>query len=272
MENYICVTCGVEFTETEAHPASCFVCEDERQYVGWDGQKWTTMTQMKADEYKNEVKDEEPGLTGIGITPSFSIGQRALLLQTEHGNVLYDCVSLLDDNAIEEIRARGGIQAICASHPHFYDAMVTYSHTFDNAPIYVPEADREFVMRPDPVIRYWDGKPLELLPGITLIQTGGHFPGSAVLHWPGGADGKGALFSGDTFQVVQDRRYVSWMISYPNIIPMSAAEVRGVMDSVEGYKFDRIYGGWWRRNVMSDAKEAIRRSADRYIRRIEGRA
>ena len=150
--------------------------------------------------------------------------------------------------------------------------MVTYSHTFDNAPIYVPEADRDFVMRPDPVIHYWDGQPLELVPGITLIQTGGHFPGSAVLHWPGGEDGKGALLSGDTFQVVQDRRYVSWMISYPNIIPMSAAEVRGVVDAVEGYEFDRISGGWWRRNVMSDAKEAVRRSAERYIRRIEGRA
>ena len=125
-------------------------------------------------------------------------------------------------------------------------------------------------MRPDSAIQYWDGKPLELAPGVTLIQCGGHFAGSAVLHWADGADGKGAIFVGDTFPVVPDRRYVSFMTSYPNLIPMTASEVRRIVASVEPYEFDRIYGGWWERNMMTGAKEAVRSSAERYIAHIQG--
>lgn len=268
MENYICKTCGVEFAESDAPPARCPICDDPRQYVGWDGQQWTTMSDLKSEGYTNDIRQEEPCLTGIGITPAFSIGQRALLLQTPQGNVLYDCVSLLDDDAIAIIRSLGGIQAICFSHPHFYDSMVTWSRTFEDAPIYIPEADRAHVMRPDSSIRYWDGEPLELMPGVTLIQCGGHFAGSAVLHWAGGADGKGALFVGDTLTVVPDRRFVSFMTSYPNLIPMSQSEVEGIVSAIDPYEFDRIYGGWWRRNILYDAKEAVRRSAERYIAHI----
>ena len=270
MENYICRTCGVEFAESAEPPPVCPVCEDERQYVGWDGQKWTTMGELKSSGYRNEIKEEEPGLLGIGIDPSFSIGQRALLVQTDQGNVMYDCVSYLDDGAKETVNAGGGIHSMCFSHPHFYDSMVTWSHAFGNSAIYVPEADREFVMRPDPLIRYWDGSPLELMPGVTLIQCGGHFPGSAVLHWAAGAEGKGALLVGDTLTVVMDRRFVSFMTSYPNLIPMSAEEVRRIVEAIEPYPFDRIYGGWWRRNIMSGARDAVLRSAERYIKHNRG--
>ena len=268
MENFICKTCGVEYTESESPPVNCPICDDPRQYVGWEGQQWTTMAELKAAGYKNEIKEEEPRLTGIGITPSFTIGQRALLVQTSGGNILYDCISYLDDETIQAIKALGGIQGICLSHPHFYDSMVTWSRAFDNAPIYIPEADKDYVMRPDPAIVYWDGKPLELAPGVTLIQCGGHFIGSAVLHWADGADGKGALFVGDSITVVPDRRFVSFMTSYPNLIPMGAGEVRAIGESVEPFAFDRIYGGWWDRNVMSGAKESMRASAERYIRHI----
>ena len=270
MERYICETCGVEYADSESPPDACVICEDERQYVGLNGQRWTTMAQMKDAGYKNEVREKEPGLLGIGIAPGFSIGQRALLVQTPEGNILYDCISLIDDETIDTIRGLGGIQGICLSHPHFYDAMITWSHAFDRAPIYVPEADREFVMRPDPVIRYWDGSPRELVPGVTLVQCGGHFPGSAVLHWAGGAAGKGALLVGDSITVVSDRRYVSFMTSYPNLIPLSSKEVTAIVDAVEPYAFDRIYGGWWQRIVSIGAKEAVRRSAERYVRHIQG--
>ncbi len=265
MHNYICMTCGVEYAASEEPPPRCRICDDERQYVGHGGQRWTTMAEMREDGYRNEIRELEPGLSGIGIEPSFSIGQRALLVQSAGGNVLYDCISYLDEEAVEAIRGKGGIQAICLSHPHFYDAMVSWSEAFDDAPIYVPEADRDFVMRPAASIRYWDGAPLELVPGVTLIQVGGHFPGSAVLHWAAGADGKGALLTGDSITVVLDRRYVSFMYSYPNLIPLDAAAIRGIVDAVEPYPYDRIWGGWWGRQVLSGAKEAVRESARRYI-------
>ena len=268
MERFICKTCGVEYAESDSPPEVCPICEDERQYVGWEGQRWTTMAGLRDAGFRNEVREHEAGLTGIGTTPRFCIGQRALLVQTPHGNVLYDCISYLDDATISAVENLGGIQAICLSHPHFYDSMVTWSHAFGRPPIYVPEADKQHVMRPDPVITYWDGRPLELVPGVTLIQCGGHFDGSAVLHWAEGADGQGVLLTGDSIAVANDRRFVSFMTSYPNNIPMSPAKVRGIVDAIEPYSFGRIYGGWWGTIVAEDAKEAVRRSAERYVKRI----
>ncbi len=271
MDPYICRTCGVEYAASEQPPARCVICDDERQYVGWGGQRWTTMAELIAEGHRNDVRELELGLTGIGIAPSFGIGQRALLVRTPGGNVLYDCVGVLDDDARAAVAALGGIAAICLSHPHFYAAMVTWSHAFDGAPIYVPESDREFVTRPDDVIRWWDGSPTELVPGATLIRTGGHFPGSAVLHWRDGAEGRGALFVGDSITVVPDRRYVSFMFSYPNLIPLPPAAVQRIVDAVEPFAFDRIYGGWWGRDVLAGAKDAVRASAERYIAIEEGR-
>ncbi len=107
-----------------------------------------------------------------------------------------------------------------------------------------------------------------MLPGVTLVRCGGHFEGSAVLHWAQGAEGRGVLLTGDTITVVQDREYVSFMWSYPNLVPLDAATVRHIVQRVEGYPFDRIYGGWWGRVVTHDAQAAVRRSAERYLRSI----
>jgi hypothetical protein len=153
------------------------------------------------------------------------------------------------------------------SHPHFYGVCVEWSHAFDRAPIYIPTADRQWVMRPDPVIREWQGD-IEPIPSLTLIQCGGHFEGSAVLHWAAGADGRGALLTGDTITVVADRRFVSFMRSYPNQIPLPANQVRGIVETIDPFRFDRVYGGWWDRVVDHDGKAAIQRSADRYVRWI----
>jgi len=61
------------------------------------------------------------------------------------------------------------------------------------------------------------------------------------------------------------------MRSYPNLIPLSASEVRRIVSMVQAYRFDRVYGGWWDRVVDRDGKAAIQKSADRYVRWIEGR-
>ena len=146
--------------------------------------------------------------------------------------------------------------------------MVSWSQEFDHAPIIIPEVDRTHVMRSDKAIEYWDGIPLEILPGITLIQTGGHFEGSSVLHWKNGAQGKGALLVGDTISVVQDRNYVSFMRSYPNLIPLSANQVSNIIETLKPYQYDRIYGGWWDSNVLTHGKNAVKISAERYINHI----
>src|SRR4051794_12125183 len=87
----VCATCGVQFGE----PAeACPVCEDARQYVPVDGQRWTTLEALRGS-HRNAVRDES-GLTGIGTEPQFAIGQRALLVPYGSGNLLWDCITLLD--------------------------------------------------------------------------------------------------------------------------------------------------------------------------------
>lgn len=269
MESYICRTCGVQYSPSDAPPPRCIICEDERQYIGWEGQQWTTLAEMKAAGYRNEFREHEAGLIGIGTRPHFAIGQRSLLVQTPNGNFLWDGISYIDDETIDRINALGGIHGLSASHPHFYGSLVEYSHAFDSAPVYIPQADSQWVTRPDPAIRYWQHAQ-EVLPGLTLVQCGGHFEGSAVLHWAAGAEGRGAILTGDTISVVQDRRYVSFMYSYPNYMPLSAKAVQRIVESVRPYRFDRIYGGWWGSVLAESGMQAIETSAERYIRLIQG--
>jgi hypothetical protein len=117
MTAWICATCGVQHAETDEQPGECPICLDERQYVGWGGQRWLTMTELAADHH-NEFREEEPGLTGFGTTPGFAIGQRSLLLRTDAGNVMWDGISLLDDATVATITDLGGIHTICCSHAH----------------------------------------------------------------------------------------------------------------------------------------------------------
>jgi hypothetical protein len=263
---FICETCGAQHTPSAQPPAGCAICVDERQYVGPDGQRWTTLAQLRAG-HRAEIREEDTRLTGIGCAPGFAIGQRALLVQTPAGNVLWDCIAYLDDEITAAVRERGGVAAIAISHPHYYTSMVEWSRAFD-APIHLHAADRYWVMRPDEAIAFWDGEQHELLPGLTLLRLGGHFAGGTVLHWEGGGDGAGALLSGDIVQVVADRGWVSFMRSYPNLIPLPGSTVDEMVAALEPWPFERLHGGWFGRVVEADAKAAVRRSAKRYRRAL----
>lgn len=268
MENWICVTCGMQYSESETPPSECPICLDQRQYVGYKGQQWTTLEKMKADGYHQVVKEHEAGLIGIGSEPSFAIGQRPLLVQTSEGNILWDCMALLDDEIVSTIQQLGGLKAIAISHPHYYTTMVEWAQRFD-VPIYLHESDRQWVMRPSEHIVFWSGETRPLVGDTTLIRLGGHFRGGQVLHWPAGAGGKGVLLSGDIIQVVSDRNWVSFMYSYPNLIPLPGYEVARIRDAIVPYQFERLYGAWFERVVASDARNAVVRSADRYILALE---
>ncbi len=261
----ICRTCGVQYERDPAR-RHCVICEDDRQYVGWDGQQWTSVPELRAEGRRNEVREEVPGLWGVGTVPSFGIGQRALIVPGEGGNVLWDCVSYLDTETVAAVERRGGLAAIALSHPHFYGAMIEWSQAFGDIPVYVHEADASWVPR-EGNVRLWQGDTVEVLPGRTLINCGIHFAGGTVLHWDG-LDGRGALCTGDIFQVVQDRRWVSFMYSYPNLIPEHPATIARAVELVERYPFEVVYGGWWNRVVSTDAKAAVIRSAERYRRHI----
>jgi hypothetical protein len=263
----ICRTCGVQYG---AERPDCPICVDERQYVGWEGQQWTTLAELRAAGHRGRIEEEGPGVVGVGASPPTAIGQRALLVRTPAGNVLYDMISYIDDELVAGVRELGGISAIAISHPHFYGSMMEWAHAFD-APVYIHVKDREWVARPDDAVVFWEGETRELLEGLTLINAGVHFDGGQVLHRDGGPDGAigqdsaGALFTGDIFTVVPDRRWMSFMYSYPNLIPERPNTIRRAMAMMQPYDFDRVYGGWWGRNVATDGAAALRRSADRYL-------
>jgi hypothetical protein len=258
----ICRTCGVQYAGPRA---DCPICTDERQYVGWDGQQWTSLKELRSAGHTAQVAAEGSDVVGIGTEPAFAIGQRALLIRTPTGNVLWDMITYLDDELIRQVDDLGGIRAIAISHPHYYGSMIEWAHAF-NAPIYLHAADRAWVARNDDAVVFWPGETLQIGEGLTLINAGVHFAGGQVLHWRDGEAGAGALFSGDILQVVPDRRWVSFMYSYPNLIPERPSTIRRALALLAPYPFQRVYGAWWQRIVHTDGAAAVRRSAERYLR------
>jgi hypothetical protein len=267
MPHFICTACGTQYPENAEPPAQCLICEEERQYVPPRGQTWTTL-QALSQSHMNSFRDYGQGVLGIGA--GFAIGQRALLVCTSQGNVLWDCVATLDAATVTLIKSLGGIQAIAISHPHFYTTMVEWSRAFD-APIYLHAADRDWIMRQDVAIKLWDNEVLELWEGVTLVRCGGHFEGGTVMHWAGGAGGRGIVCSGDILAVTTDRKWVSFMRSYPNYIPLSTRAVTHIGEALAPFSFEVIYGHYFDRVIVSNAKQVLEKSIARYIAAIEGK-
>jgi hypothetical protein len=266
---WICAACANHYPEAPSPPGACVICADERQWVPATGQRWTTAADLAEAGHRGDVREVEPGLLGIGVDPPVAIGQRALLVRTAEGNLLWDPPGYVDEAALEAVAAAGGVAAVTASHPHFYGSMATWSRAFD-ADVLVPEADLAWLTHPPerpPVT--WSGS-LAVLPGVTLVQCGGHFAGSAVAHWAAGADEAGVLLSGDTIFVTPGEDRVTFVRSAPNRLPLPEQAVRAVVEAVRPYPYDRIYGGWWEPVLRADAKAVVERSAERYIQWLRG--
>ncbi len=270
MPLWTCEQCGAQFPDSEKPPASCRICEDERQFVNWRGQQWLSRDEL-AKGHKLVWRDDL-GIPGIGVEPGFAIGQRALLIVELDGCVMWDCVPLATAEAIEHIKSLGGLKAIAVSHPHFYGAVADWSEAFGGAPVYLHGDDRKWITRPHPAIVPWSGESHRLSDDILLVRTGGHFAGATILHWHGGAGGRGALLTGDVAMVAADRRSLSFMYSFPNYIPLNAKSVRGIARAIEPLAFDRVYGAWWGRNIEAGAREAFDASVQRYLAAISDEA
>jgi hypothetical protein len=269
MDGFICTACGTQYAPSPAAPPHCVICEEERQYIPPSGQTWTTLATLAAGHF-NSYRQCEPGVLGIATQPHFAIGQRALVVCTPDGNVLWDCIAMLDPATISLINGLGGVKAIAVSHPHFYTTMVEWSRAFGDVPIRLHAADQRWIMRPDPSIELWDGETLRLLPEVTLIRCGGHFAGGTVLHWSKGAGGRGVLCSSDIATVATDRKFLSFMRSYPNLIPLSEGQVAGIATALEPFQFDTIYGHFFDRVIPTGAKQVLETSVKRYIAAING--
>lgn len=267
MPAFICAACGTQYAPSDGPPETCVACTDERQFVPVSGQSWTTLERLRSS-YSNKFRRLAPDLTTIETTPAFGIGQRAILARTPSGNVLWDCIALIDDATIDLIQGQGGVRALAISHPHYYTTMVEWSRALGGMPIFLHAADRNWVMRPDRVVQFWDGDTHAIAPGLTLVRLGGHFAGGTVLHWADWEQRRGVLLSGDILQVVPSG-HVSFMWSYPNLLPLSAATVRRMAATLEPFAFDAVYGSFSGRNqIDANGKQVVATSIARYVDRI----
>jgi len=261
----ICATCAVEHAE---RVPVCAICDDERQWVPAEGQLWTSLDELAASGTHIEVSELEPDLFGLRAQARVGIGQESKLVRTTAGNLLWDPVGYIDDDAVARVRELGGVAYVAASHPHMFGVQVEWSRAFDGARVLVAEADAEWLARPDPVIELWSGER-EILPGVTLTQPGGHFPGSSVAHWAAGAEGRGVLLSGDTIMANADRTSVSFMRSFPNPLPLSGAVAERIAAHVGRFSFDRLYNNFTG-VIPTDAADVVRRSAARHAAWVRG--
>jgi len=262
----ICATCAVQFdVGVDRPPENCPICTDPRQYVGHGGQRWTSLDELRSRH--SSTTRAQGDFLGIGSDASVGIGQRALLVPHGDSNLLWDCVALLDDDLAGEIESRGGLSGIAISHPHYWSTMVEWAHRFD-CPIHLPRVDERWIMRPDPAIDLWDGDVLDLGHGLSVHRLGGHFPGASVLHVPATDGRRAALLTGDLPLAAADRRWVSFMWSYPNMVPLPAVEVRRIADELAALDFDVLHSAFWDQQV-EDAWDVVQRSADRYIAALQ---
>ncbi|MCE3028293.1 MBL fold metallo-hydrolase [Salinicola sp. DM10] len=260
-QGFLCATCGIQYPASETPPAHCDICEDERQFVPVEGQQWITPGRLAAG-HSNTFRYLAEGLLAITTTPRFAIGQRAFLLRTPHGNLLWDCLSLLDEATRDILDGLGGVDAIVLSHPHYFSTMAAWGETFD-CPVYVHAADRDWVTLPSERLHFWEGEQIVPLPGLEVHCLGGHFPGASVLHWPA----RRLLLSGDTLLVTPDRM-ASFMWSYPNNVPLDATCVAAMGERLARLEFDSLYSAFAGREILLDADRVVAESVQRHCRAL----
>ncbi|MGK3143566.1 MBL fold metallo-hydrolase [Pantoea sp. C2G6] len=256
----LCTACGTAYSHQVSDNPHCKICDDERQYVPAEGQRWIDFDQLRA-RHANKWTAHSDALLSIKTVPRFAIDQRAFLLRTPHGNVLWDCIANLDAATCQLITALGGIDAIAISHPHYYTTMQEWAAAF-NAPVYLHAHDRQWIMRDSPHIQLWQGESLTLMPSLTLLRLGGHFPGGSVLHWD---QGEGVILAGDILQVTPGAHGVSFMWSYPNMLPLSASTVGDILQRLAGVAFGQLYGAFEGQEIHQQAKEKVMQSGARYL-------
>lgn len=257
----ICTACGTKFSDESTLPEFCPICEDDRQYVPNDVQTWTSSDEL-AKNHHVEIREINEHLYELKISPEFAIGQRALLVLAPDGNILWDCIPLLDKAVIEFINSRGGLKAIAFSHPHFYSNMNDWGREFA-CPIYIHQADERWIFGKPEKVKLWSGFEKELWDGIKIHNIGGHFAGSSILHIPF-LSPTGTILCGDTFVVSPSKKHLSVMHSYPNKIPLPISEVERVKQRMTPIKFDTLHAWHTTQSIETEAKPILESSLQRY--------
>jgi glyoxylase-like metal-dependent hydrolase (beta-lactamase superfamily II) len=259
-QSKVCGTCGTHYP-SPSHEI-CEICNDDRQYIPEGGQVWTTHDQLLKNNSVRILKLHEK-VYELQIKPTFGIGQRTLLILSEQGNILWDCIPLLNEPTIDFINSKGGLKAIAFSHPHYYSNMNDWAEAF-NCPIYIHHTDEQWIINKGKHITLWNGAEKTLWHGMKIMNIGGHFPGSSILHVPFLSE-DGAIFCGDTLTIAPSKKHIAVMYSYPNRIPLPLKEMERIKKRLETIPFDKMYGFYSDQNLLGNVKEVIKKSFARYV-------
>ncbi|KLT42614.1 hypothetical protein CC85DRAFT_307982 [Cutaneotrichosporon oleaginosum] len=269
----VCATCGTQFSSTPDGICPC--CEDERQWYPVTGQEWTSLAELaQSRKHSLKVDTEDERIAFIECEPPFAINQTPILINTHGGHYIWDCQAPFTPALAGYLSSlQPALKAIAISHPHFYSTSLVWARAL-NVPLYICETDKEWFVRRGDIqhtdeVRFWTGRET-LGPGVTLVQCGGHFPGSSILHWdrgaePGGGPKTGLILVADTMMVRMDRRGFTFMWSYPNMIPLRPADAVGVVAAIDDLEYGAASSTWPNRMIRRDAKVYAHRSIERYL-------
>jgi hypothetical protein len=260
-QSKICATCGTYYSAQASYDI-CPICADDRQYIPEGGQRWTTPQDLTS-RHSIRTHQLHEKVYELEIAPAFAITQRAFLILSPQGNILWDCIPLLNDPIVEFIKAHGGLRAIAFSHPHYYSNMHDWAETFD-CPVYIHTKDEQWIFGKGDRVELWDGAEKTLWDGMRLINIGGHFPGSSILHVPS-LSKEGTVFCGDTLVIAPNKKHIAVMYSYPNRMPLPHGEVRRIKQQMAAIPFDMLFSFMRDLNLAEDAREVFDRSMDRYL-------
>jgi hypothetical protein len=260
-QSKICATCGTHYSASD-HYDLCPICADDRQYIPEGGQRWTLPEEL-AGKHSVRTHRLHENVYELEIAPAFAIAQRAFLILSPQGNILWDCIPLLNEPTVEFIKAHGGLRAIAFSHPHYYSNMNVWADTFD-CPIYIHHTDEQWIFGKGGRVELWRGGEKVLWDGMRLINVGGHFPGSSILHVPA-LSPEGTVFSGDTLVIAPNKQHIAVMYSYPNRMPLPRHEVERIRQQVEVLQFDALYSFMRDLNLTKNVKEIFNTSMERYL-------
>ncbi len=258
----ICATCGTRYAKEKTAVDTCLICNDERQYIGDEGQVWTSYDAI-AKNRGIRFSQLQKNLYDLRLFPNFAIGQKAHFVVSPGGNILWDCLPFVDEQAVSFIESKGGLKAITISHPHYYSLMVEWARIFD-CTIYLHNNDSQWIMHPDDSIETFEGNEKILWDGIKIVHVGGHFAGSTVLLLPHHGN-DGTLLTGDSIYVCRDRKQLSFMYSYPNMLPLPKRDIEYINQQVKNLPFDEIHGAFEWMNIPTNAKEKFNYSVKRYL-------
>lgn len=290
----ICTACGTQFPTADRQSlTTCFICDDPRQFTPPSGQSFTDLSSLLSqNSHQNVFKQyqHDDRITFIYSEPKVGIGQRCALIRTPTGNILWDCITLLDEATKDRVNELGGIKAIVISHPHYYSTHLLWARAF-NCKVYLAAEDSKWLAQTDPERQVFipEGETeTDILAGsgVKALKLGGHFPGSLVLLFDG------RLFVADTL-LTTPAGLGSWtrdamgtermghlgrpagmnsfafMWSIPNMIPLSPEEIEHMWGVLGGHEFKSTHGAFMGTDIEDEGlKWRVLESMEIQVRRM----